>query len=47
MNKDHLLRIFTNYINSFEIINNNDHQEYYKWQIIKRLMFITGCVINL
>jgi hypothetical protein len=36
MNKDHLLRIFTNYINSFEMINNSDHQEYYKWQIIKR-----------
>ncbi len=36
MNKDHLLQIFTNYINSFEIINNSDHQEYYKWQIIKR-----------
>ncbi len=33
MNNNHLQQIFSNYIERFEELNNNDHQEYYKWQV--------------
>lgn len=36
MNDNHLQQIFKNYIDQFERINGTDHQEYYKWQIIKQ-----------
>ena len=36
MNENHLQQIFNNYIDRFEEVNNTEHQEYYKWQIIKR-----------
>ena len=36
MNSDHLQQIFANYIDQFERLNGKKHQEYYKWQIIRR-----------
>ena len=36
MNSNHIQQIFAHYIDKFEEINNTNHQEYYKWQIIKR-----------
>ena len=36
MNHNHVLQIFANYINKFELINNHESSEYYKWQIAKR-----------
>ncbi len=33
MNNNHLLQIFSNYIERFEELNNKTHQEYYKWQV--------------
>ena len=36
MNNNHVLQIFANYIKKFELINNPEHCEYYKWQIAKR-----------
>ena len=36
MNSIHVQQIFALYIEKFEEINNTTHQEYYKWQIIKR-----------
>lgn len=35
MNTNHLQQIFAHYIEQFDRINNTEHQEYYKWQIIK------------
>lgn len=36
MNDNHLQQIFSHYIDRFEEVNNTEHCEYYKWQIIKR-----------
>ncbi|MCM1190684.1 MAG: hypothetical protein NC541_15525 [bacterium] len=36
MNDNHLQQIFARYIDRFEEINNSEHQEYFKWQIVKR-----------
>lgn len=36
MNDNHVQQIFAHYIDKFEYINNQNHQEYYKWQITKR-----------
>ena len=35
MNTNHLQQIFAHYIEQFDRINNTEHREYYKWQIIK------------
>ena len=35
MNNNHLQQIFSHYIDKFDMINNSEHQEYYKWQIAK------------
>ncbi|HBG8070153.1 TPA: hypothetical protein KRF88_002737 [Clostridioides difficile] len=36
MNNNHLQQIFSHYIDRFEELNNKEHCEYYKWQVIKR-----------
>lgn len=36
MNNNHLQQIFAHYIDRFEELNNEEHGEYYKWQIAKR-----------
>ena len=36
MNDSNLQQIFAHYIEKFEMINNKEHREYYKWQITKR-----------
>ena len=36
MNDNHVHQIFAHYIDQFERVNNTEHREYYKWQIIKR-----------
>ena len=36
MNDKHLQQIFSHYIDKFEMLNDNEHQEYYKWQVAKR-----------
>ena len=33
MNNNHLQQIFAHYIDRFEELNNEEHGEYYKWQI--------------
>ncbi len=33
MNKDKLRAVFKNYIEKFEYLNDDDHTEYYKWQV--------------
>ena len=33
MNNNHLQQIFANYIKNFDLINNDEHEEYYKWQV--------------
>ena len=33
MNKNNLNQIFEHYIDRFEYINNEDNEEYYKWQV--------------
>lgn len=33
MSINNLQQIFQHYINRFDFINNNEHQEYYKWQV--------------
>ena len=33
MNRDQFHKIFNNYIEKFEFINNQEHEEYYKWQV--------------
>ena len=35
MNDNHLQQIFNNYIEKFDMVNNSEHEEYYKWQIAK------------
>lgn len=35
MNDNHIHQIFKNYIDEFEYVNNTEHREYYKWQIVK------------
>lgn len=36
MNDNHVQQIFKHYIEKFEYVNNSEHQEYYKWEIINR-----------
>lgn len=36
MNELHMQQIFKHYIEDFEKLNNPEHMEYYKWQIVKR-----------
>ena len=36
MNELHMEQIFKHYIDDFEKLNNPEHMEYYKWQIVKR-----------
>ena len=36
MNSNHLQQIFSHYIDRFEELNNKEHCEYYKWQVINR-----------
>ncbi len=36
MNENHLNQIFTNYIEKFEYINDNTHDESYKWRVAKK-----------
>ncbi|MDY6157293.1 MAG: hypothetical protein SPH96_12350 [Agathobacter sp.] len=41
MNRNQIHQIFTHYIDNFEMLNDKDHAEYYKWQICheyRRLM---------
>ena len=33
MNSEHVQQIFEHYIDQFETINNDEHREYYKWEI--------------
>lgn len=33
MNKNQMHQIFAHYIDNFELINDNEHSEYYKWQV--------------
>jgi len=33
MNKEQMHQIFAHYIDNFEMINNKEHEEYYKWQV--------------
>lgn len=33
MNRNQLHQIFAHYIDNFEMINNKEHEEYYKWQV--------------
>ena len=33
MNKNQMHQIFAHYIDNFELLNDKDHEEYYKWQI--------------
>ena len=33
MNKNQMNQIFAHYIDNFEMINNKEHEEYYKWQV--------------
>lgn len=33
MNKNNMHQVFANYIENFEVINNEDNEEYYKWQV--------------
>ena len=35
MNANHIQQIFKHYIDEFEKLNNSEHKEYYKWQIVK------------
>ena len=35
MNDHHMQQIFQHYIDKFEMLNNPEHREYYKWQIVK------------
>ena len=35
MNTENLNKLIDNYIASFDIINNEEHQEYYKWEAVK------------
>ena len=35
MNTENLNKLIDNYIESFDIINNEEHQEYYKWEAVK------------
>ena len=35
MNENNVLQIFARYIEKFEWLNNDEHEEYYKWQICK------------
>ena len=35
MNNENLNKLLENYIASFDVINNEEHQEYYKWEAIK------------
>lgn len=36
MNKNQMNQIFAHYIDNFEMLNDKDHEEYYKWQICAR-----------
>lgn len=36
MNDIHMQQIFKHYIDGFEKLNNSEHMEYYKWQIVKK-----------
>jgi len=36
MNDIHMQQIFKHYIDDFEKLNNSEHMEYYKWQIVKK-----------
>ncbi len=36
MNDTHIQQIFAHYIDKFDIINNQNHREYYKWLIAKK-----------
>ena len=33
MNKNNMHQIFAHYIDNFEMLNNAEHSEYYKWQV--------------
>ena len=33
MNKNHMHQIFSHYIDRFDMINDHEHEEYYKWQV--------------
>ena len=33
MNKEQVHQVFAHYIDNFEMINNKEHEEYYKWQV--------------
>lgn len=35
MNNENLNKLLENYIASFDVVNNEEHQEYYKWEAIK------------
>lgn len=35
MNRKNLSQILSNYIDSFELINNETNAEYYKWEAVK------------
>ncbi len=36
MNQNSLNQIFQHYIDKFELVNNDEHKEYYKWQVCHR-----------
>ena len=36
MNDAHMQQIFKHYIDDFEKLNDPEHREYYKWQIVKK-----------
>ncbi len=36
MNENHIEQIFKHYIDNFEMLNDAEHSEYYKWQIVKK-----------
>lgn len=40
MNKNQLYAMFKNYIDNFERVNNEEHEEYYKWQVCYQYKFL-------
>ena len=36
MNKDNLQQVFSNYISKFEVLNNPENDETFKWEVIQR-----------
>lgn len=46
MNENHLQQIFANYIERFEELNGPEHEEYFKWEIVKNFRPLMETVLS-